>query len=153
MLTLSLTRIQLVKESTHRYDAVKKISCPDDVARAVCTVFGLDTRAEEHFLVIALDTKNKINGIQEISMGTVNSSLVHPREVFKVAILHNATGIILVHNHPSGDATPSKEDIMLTARLTEAGKMMDIPILDHLIIGDGYYVSFKEEQETIGIEF
>ena len=105
----------------------------------------LRDEAQEHFMLLLLNTKNQVIDMPTISIGTVNGSLVHPREVFRAAVRSNATGIILVHNHPSGDPTPSKEDCLVTARLAEAGQMMDIPVLDHIIIGDDKYISLKEE--------
>ena len=80
-----------------------------------------------------------------ISIGSLTASVVHPREVFKAAIQHTAASMILVHNHPSGDPTPSKEDIATTRRIVEAGKLMDIPVLDHIILGNNKYISLKEK--------
>jgi DNA repair protein RadC len=98
----------------------------------------------EHFRAILLNVKNQILDVVTISIGTVNSSLVHPRELFKDAIRTSSSGVILVHNHPSGDPSPSRQDKDLTTRLIEAGKVLGIEILDHIIIGDNRYVSFKE---------
>ncbi|MGB9812541.1 MAG: RadC family protein [Thermovenabulum sp.] len=98
---------------------------------------------KEHFKVILLDTKNKVISIEDISIGTVDASIVHPREVFKPAIKRSSSSIILVHNHPSGDPYPSKEDLVLTKRLSEAGKLLGIYVLDHVIIGNTSF-SFKE---------
>lgn len=100
---------------------------------------------KENFRIAILDTKNQILGIENISVGTLNASIVHPRDVFKAAIKRNANSLILIHNHPSGDVTPSKEDISITHRLIECGDLMGIRILDHIIIGDGRYYSFKEK--------
>lgn len=99
---------------------------------------------KEVFRVVALDTKNRIVKEQIISEGTLNASLVHPRDVFRMAVVNSAASIILLHNHPSGDPAPSQEDIAITKRLVEAGKMMDIQVLDHLIIGGGRFVSLNE---------
>lgn len=99
---------------------------------------------EENFNVVLLDTKNKVISVENITKGIVNASLVHPREVFKVAIRKNSTSMILAHNHPSGDPTPSKEDRSITKRLVETGEIVGIHVLDHIIIGDGNYLSFKE---------
>ncbi|WP_369695473.1 JAB domain-containing protein [Alkalibaculum bacchi] len=94
---------------------------------------------------ISLDAKNQPTNVSVVSIGTLNSSLCHPREIFKVAIISNANSIIISHNHPSGDPNPSKEDISITSRLEEVGSLMGIPILDHIIIGgEGLYFSFKE---------
>lgn len=100
--------------------------------------------AKEHFRVMLLDAKNRVITTELVSIGTLNTSLVHPRELFRRAIQACAAAVILVHNHPSGDPTPSAEDLSLTKRLVEAGKLLGIEVLDHLIIGDNRYVSLKE---------
>lgn len=99
---------------------------------------------KEHFSVIMVDSKNKIIGINLVSMGTLNQSLVHPREVFRSALMASANSIFLCHNHPSGDPTPSKEDIAVTKRLVESGKLLGINVLDHIILGDERYSSLRE---------
>ena len=101
---------------------------------------------KEHLKSVLLDVKNRVQKIITVSIGTLDSSLVHPREVFKDAILASAASIIVAHNHPSGDPTPSKEDIAVTLRLHEAGTVMGIELLDHLIIGDNRWVSLKERK-------
>ena len=98
----------------------------------------------EQFLVIGLNTKNHVTVQHMVSMGTLNASLVHPREAFKLLIRRSCASTILVHNHPSGDPEPSAEDIQMTKRLVEAGRIIDIPVLDHVIVGQGSYVSLKE---------
>lgn len=100
---------------------------------------------QEHFRIMTLNTKKEINFIREISKGTINMTIVHAREVFRAAISDNAHSIILLHNHPTGDPSPSKEDIGLTKNLMEASKIIGIDILDHIIIGDNRYFSFLEE--------
>lgn len=97
---------------------------------------GLD---KEHFTILHLDTKNKVIKDEVISIGTLNGTLVHPREVFKSAIKESANAVILVHNHPSGDSTPSEEDKEITKLLMEAGELLDIKVLDHVIVGEGYW--------------
>jgi DNA repair protein RadC len=92
-----------------------------------------------------LDTKNRLACLSQISLGTLNSSYVQPREVLKVAILANAASLILVHNHPSGDPTPSREDFDVTRRIGEAAKLLGLSLLDHLVIGEGRFYSFKDE--------
>lgn len=99
----------------------------------------------EHFKALFLNTKNTIICCETISIGSLNSSIVHPREVFKTAIKRSAASLILLHNHPSGNPQPSAQDIAVTQRLSEAGKLLGIEILDHIVIGDGIYVSMKEE--------
>jgi DNA repair protein RadC len=123
----------------------------DDPAKAAACVRE-DFRSEDRevFRVLLLDTKNRLIRISKVSVGTVNASLVEPREVFKDAIAHSATSIILAHNHPSGDPTPSSEDIAITKRLVKAGELLNIAVHDHVIIGqralnrDRDYVSLKE---------
>ncbi|HLE87629.1 MAG TPA: JAB domain-containing protein [Candidatus Brocadiaceae bacterium] len=99
----------------------------------------------EEFVIIGLDGKNKMQFIHSVSVGCLTSSIVHPREVFKAAILENAVALILCHNHPSGDANPSPEDIEVTKRLVAGGDILGIKILDHVIIGDNSYVSFADK--------
>ena len=101
--------------------------------------------AKEQFVVILLDAKNKVIGTEVVSEGSLSTSIVHPRDVFQPAILQNAAAIVVAHNHPSGDPTPSSEDRELTQTLLEAGRALCIPVLDHLIIGDGTYYSFEED--------
>lgn len=100
---------------------------------------------KERFIALLLSTKNHLLGTPTISIGTLSASLVDPRELFREAIVCSAASLILVHNHPSGDPTPSPEDAALTKKLVEAGKMLEISVLDHIIIGDGKYVSLKEQ--------
>lgn len=100
---------------------------------------------QEHFKSVYLDTKNNILGDKNITIGTINSTIVHPREVFSDAVKCSAASIIVLHNHPSGDPSPSEEDIQVTKRLLEAGKILGIDLLDHIVIGDGKYISLKEK--------
>lgn len=102
-------------------------------------------KSKEHLLLIILDTRNKVISISNVSTGILNSNLVHPREVYKEAIHHNAASIIIAHNHPSGNPEPSEEDKDITNRLVEAGKIVGINVLDHIIIGKDSYFSFKEK--------
>lgn len=119
------------------------INSPADVADMVMEEMrGLD---REHFRIMHLSTRNNVLGISPVSVGSLNSSIVHPRECFKEAIRRNANTIILLHNHPSGDPAPSREDLEITKRLAEGGKILGIDILDHIIIGDKRYVSLKEQ--------
>lgn len=99
---------------------------------------------KEHFLALFLNTKNRIIGKEIVSVGSLNSTVVHPRELFRAAMKRCAASIICAHNHPSGDPTPSPEDIQLTRRLTEAGRIVGIELLDHIIIGDRQFISLKE---------
>jgi DNA repair protein RadC len=99
----------------------------------------------EEFLAVVLDGKNRVQGFNVVSVGSLTASLVHPREVFKAAILANAAAVIVLHNHPSGDPTPSSEDIAITQRLRQAGEILGVNVLDHVVIGDGRYISFADE--------
>lgn len=99
---------------------------------------------QEHFIVLFVDAKNRPFRKEVVSMGTLNQTLVHPREVFRAAVRAGANALLLAHNHPSGDPEPSPEDISVTRRLAEAGEILGIPILDHLVVGDGRFVSFRE---------
>ncbi|KUK41871.1 MAG: DNA repair protein RadC [Clostridia bacterium 62_21] len=117
------------------------VRTPDDVAKLVMeTMRHLD---REHFRALLLNTKNQVLSIETISVGTLDSSTVHPRELFKSAVKKSAAAVILVHNHPSGDPTPSQADIDLTGRLVQAGSILGIGVLDHIVIGDNRYTSFK----------
>ncbi|WP_175477756.1 RadC family protein [Halobacillus alkaliphilus] len=100
---------------------------------------------QEHFICLFLNTKNQVLHRQTIFIGSLNASIVHPREVFKEAVKRSAASIICAHNHPSGDPTPSQEDIQVTRRLQECGKMIGIELLDHLVIGDQKFISLKEK--------
>lgn len=99
---------------------------------------------KEMFITLHLDGKNRIICMDLVSIGSLNQSIVHPREVFKTAFLSNAAALILIHQHPTGDPTPSSEDIAITCRLKEAGEICGLKVLDHIIIGDGEYLSFVE---------
>lgn len=102
-------------------------------------------KQQENFVVLLLDAKNQIIRYSRIHIGTANASLVHPRDIFKKAISHSAVHCIIAHNHPSGDVTPSREDIAVTERIIEAGKIVGIEIIDHIIVGNNNYLSFKKE--------
>ena len=104
----------------------------------------LSELAYEKFIALALSTKNHVIAVLPVSQGSLNASIVHPRELFQRAILANCASLILAHNHPSGDPAPSPEDIALTRKLIDAGLLLDIPVLDHIGRGYGRYVSFKE---------
>lgn len=119
------------------------IRTPDDVAALLMPRFRYETK--ESFIAILLSTKNHVLKTPVISVGSLNASIVHPRELFREAINASAATVILAHNHPSGDPAPSPEDVSLTRKLVEAGKLLDIPVLDHIILGDGKYISFKEK--------
>ena len=96
------------------------------------------------FITLHLDGKNRIICMDLVSVGSLNQSIVHPRSVFQTALISNAAAILLIHQHPTGDPTPSSEDISITRRLSEAGELMGIKVLDHIIVGEGEYLSFVE---------
>ena len=106
---------------------------------------SIKDKAKEHFKLILLNTRNQKMGISDISTGTLTTSLVHPREVFKDAISHSAASVILAHNHPSGDPEPSEEDVTITKRLVESGKLLGVEVVDHIIIGKNSFYSFREK--------
>lgn len=120
------------------------ISSPADAA--ACVQYEMSALPQEHLWVINLDTRNRVISIEKLYKGSLNSSTVRIGELFKAAIQRHAASIILVHNHPSGDASPSPEDIILTKAVVEAGKLLDVSVLDHLVIGQGSYVSIKEKK-------
>ncbi|HEX73702.1 MAG TPA: JAB domain-containing protein [Dehalococcoidia bacterium] len=119
------------------------IKTPDDVASLVKG--RLKGKKKEHFLALLLDTRNQLIKVAEISVGSLDTSIVHPREVFKEAISASAASVIFVHNHPSGDPTASEDDIKLTKRLAEVGEIMGIDVLDHIIVCDKQHLSLKRE--------
>jgi len=140
-----LAAIELGKR-IHSKDIVRptKITCPRDVCEFM--IESMKEYKKEYFRSIMLDTKNNIICHEDISIGSLNASIVHPREVFNRAIKRSSASIILVHNHPSGDPTPSKEDINITKRLINAGEILGIRVLDHIIVGNEKYISLKEEE-------
>ena len=121
----------------------RKVRSPKDVYTLMYP--KMREQKKEKFITLYLDTKNQILKEETVSIGSLNASIVHPREVFKSALLESSASVIMVHNHPSGDPSPSREDIMVTEKLVEGGKLLGIDVLDHIIIGDGKYVSLKDE--------
>lgn len=139
---LDIVSVRLKKEGT-LYDVLPKIET-SEVAAAVFSDF-LSEMDREVVAMLTLNQRSKPINLSVISMGTLTESPVHPREVFKTALLSNAASIIIAHNHPSGDVEPSDKDMLLTERLQEAGKLMGIELMDHIIIGEsGEYYSFRE---------
>ena len=139
---INIVSIKMVKESSFLYQT-RTISSPKDAYEMIKEQLeGLD---REQFIIACLNTKNEPTNISVVSVGSLNKAIVHPREVFKTAILSNAASIMAFHNHPSGDTDPSQQDIQLTNRLYEAGELLGIKLLDHLIIGDGTFTSLKEK--------
>jgi DNA repair protein RadC len=126
-----------------QYDDRYVIRSPEDAAKYVMEDMRFLT--QEHFVSVYLNTKNQVIHKKTVFIGSLNASIVHPREVYKEALKRSAASIICIHNHPSGDPTPSREDIEVTKRLAECGKIIGIELLDHLIIGEQKYVSLKEK--------
>ncbi|WCK56879.1 DNA repair protein RadC [Aneurinibacillus sp. Ricciae_BoGa-3] len=119
------------------------VRSPQDVANVMMEEMRFLT--QEHFVCLYLNTKNQLIGRTTVFIGSLNSSIVHPREVFKEAIRKSSASVVCLHNHPSGDPTPSREDVEVTHRLQEAGRILGIDVLDHVIIGDGRFYSLKEK--------
>ena len=142
MQILTITEIQ--KRINQSKAPVKKIACAEDVFNYFHE--RLKDLKQEHFYVLLLDTKNNIIGEQLISKGILDASIIHPREIFRPAIKNSASKIILVHNHPSGDPAPSREDIEITKILINTGNEIDIKVLDHVIVGDEEWWSEKENK-------
>ncbi|ODV53735.1 MULTISPECIES: JAB domain-containing protein [Lysinibacillus] len=139
---VNIVSVKLVKEASMLYKQ-RRVRSPQDSYELFRDYIGEVDR--EHFVVACLDTKNQPTNISTVHIGSLNTSIVHPREVMKTAILSNAASIICCHPHPSGDPTPSPEDIDVTERLAEVGKIVGIELLDHIIIGDGKFISLKEK--------
>lgn len=131
---------RLARQSKGAKPAIK---CPQDAADLVMAEMSYLDR--EHFRVVNLNTKNQVIFIDDVSVGTLNTSVVHPREVFKLPIKRSAASLILIHNHPSGNTEPSREDLEITRRLRDAGSILGIEIIDHLIVGQNNYLSMKEK--------
>ncbi|SNT19280.1 DNA repair protein RadC [Anaerovirgula multivorans] len=139
---VDIVKIKMVKESSILY-AKRRINSPSDGVDLVKDFLQGEDR--ECFLAVYVNTKNEPTAIHTVSIGNLTCTVIHPRELMKVAINANSASILLFHNHPSGDPKPSQEDIRITKRLVEAGNIMGINILDHCIIGDnGEFYSFKE---------
>ena len=117
------------------------IKSPEEAVQSIRSM--LKGKKKEYFYLLCLDTRNRVTNVDQVSVGNLDSSIVHPREVFKTAVSCLASSVIFVHNHPSGDLEPSSEDINLTKRLMEAGELMGIPVLDHIIVCDKDYTSLK----------
>jgi DNA repair protein RadC len=146
--TIKFKQIKAVYETftvkdviTNYLQPLNRFTSPDQVFE---TFKFLKHETKEYFFTLHLDGKNRIAAVEVVSIGSLNQSIVHPREVFKTALLSSAAAIILIHNHPTGDPTPSREDREISRRLKEAGDLLGIKILDHIIVGDTY-LSFTNE--------
>ena len=139
---INIVSLKMVRETSILYKE-RKVKSPEDAYNLLKPMM-IDADREQ-FIVVCLDTKNQPTAINVCHVGSLNSSIVHPREVMKAAILSNSASIIVAHNHPSQDPTPSREDVEVTKRLAEAGKVLGIDLLDHLIICEDKFVSLKEK--------
>lgn len=139
-MNIEVLKIKCIRETPLKYGSIQT---QVNAAKVIRDFIGDSDR--ENFVVLLLNQKNEINGINLVSVGTLTTALVHPREVFKAAILANAACIIIGHNHPSGDTEPSKEDFAMTKQLKAAGKLLGIPVLDHVIVGYDSIYSFNTE--------
>ncbi|MDZ4699675.1 MAG: JAB domain-containing protein [Rhodothermales bacterium] len=137
-----VVQVRLVRDVAHSFQPRIQVHSPEDVARVVAPYF--DECAAEEFLTVNLNTANVVINIVHLTRGGLAASIVEPRMVFQAAILSNAAAIVCCHNHPSGNPEPSREDIRITRQLVEAGKILGIPIHDHLIITGRAYTSFAE---------
>ena len=142
--------VALMKESAHKYaDIPERLISPDKVVKYADSVLNFDRLPVENFVLVPVDNKLKPLGVFVVTVGTVDASIVSSRDVFQAALLCNASSIFVLHNHPSGDPTPSKEDIEVTDRLKKAGELMRIPLLDHVIVGEKRYYSIVSDTNGI----
>lgn len=142
---------QVVKESCKLYAVDNVVSSPENVVDIAVNVLNLHQKTQEHLVMLALNTKNIVIGMHTVHIGSTNMSIVHPKDIFQRAILNNAAAIMILHNHPSGNPTPSNEDIDVTKTLVDAGNLLGIPVLDHIIVGEhdtdidiNDYISLRE---------
>ena len=141
--------LELVQETSKKYSGnLKAITSPDSVTQAFNDIFNLSNQAEEVLALLCLDTKNRIIGAFEVSRGTLNSSAAHPREILKRALLMNSARIMLGHNHPSGILTPSNADNAFTERMKDAGELIGVELLDHVIVANGNKDFYSYRKET-----
>ena len=145
-ISISKYKIQLVKEDSNNYlENCEALISPDRVASALNEIFNLEYQTDEHFVMFCLNTKNRIIGAFEVCIGTIDASLVNIRGIIQRVLLCNASRIIVAHNHPSGDPSPSRDDKITTKKIKDVCDLMGISLLDHIIIGEDEYFSFKCE--------
>lgn len=144
-----ISKYEMVCEKVKGYNTDiidKEMNDCNNVGEFIVNVLNSDSFPQEHFMVFMLDVKNRIVGFSDVSKGTLNNSLVHPREVYIPALTTpKCAAIIIAHNHPSGDPTPSSDDIQVTDRLKIAGDILGIQLYDHVVVGDGEWVSLREQ--------
>jgi DNA repair protein RadC len=134
---ITVRKVPIIRDANRK--AVRE---PDNIVPNFRQFIGETDR--EHFVVAHLDTRNRLIHLETISIGSLNASIIHPREVFTAAVLLKSNGLILCHNHPSGEPTPSEDDIEMTRRLCKSGELLGIEVLDHIILGDTTHFSFRE---------
>lgn len=139
---LQMVSTYLVRESVS--SALDTVSTPEDAAKVVRDLFDFDHLDREQFVALALNTKNRVVGAWAVSVGSLNASIVHPRELFKPAVMLSAASVVIAHNHPSGDPTPSGADIQLTRRLVKGGDVLGVELLDHVVVGDESIASLRD---------
>jgi len=139
---VDIVRLEVVKEKSVEY-GTRQIRCAEDLADLGQKLIGKADR--EVFIVVCMNAQNGINAINVVSIGSLTASIVSAREVFKLAVVSNSAAIALMHNHPSGNVKPSKEDIEITKQLIEAGKLLDIDVVDHIIVSEGNHYSFLDK--------
>lgn len=145
MKRINLYSLKLVKEKSMLFDAETIIiKQPEDAYAIVSSVLKLQHKPVEHFGILALNTLSAVVGIHVLAIGTIDATHIHQREIFKAALMNNATYIVMFHNHPSGDPTPSQDDITITQQIEIAAQVMGIPILNHIIIGEDSFFSLRE---------
>jgi len=135
---LEIGRRLLLTEQTQRF----QIKSPTDAAQLL--MIEMSHLEQEHLRTVLLDTKNRVQAVATVYIGSLNASLIRVGEVFRDALKHNSAALIVAHNHPSGDPTPSPEDVLVTREIVSAGKLLDVEVLDHLVIGQGRFVSMRE---------
>ena len=146
--SIDVMKVKMVKETTLDYDYVETITCASDAYR-IFEKFGLAEQAEEVICMICLNAKGKVIGLHEVSRGDATTSPVHPREIFKRALVNNAVSVIVAHNHPSGDPEPSSVDVLITERLQSAGRLLGIRLQNHIIVSPDDYYSFRGDGNVL----
>ena len=137
-------RTVMVKENTRNYLTHDAMNNPQKIADLMTDIYEMDKQAVEYVYMLALNSKGKVLGVYQVSKGTVNASILAPREIYMAALMLGAVNIVITHNHPSGDPEPSRDDISSTKRIADAGNLIGIKLMDHVIIGNDRHYSMKE---------
>ena len=141
--TFEIQKVVVVKEKSIEYEPFKEPLKSSSNVVGISKKLGIHENAEEVFCMFCINSKGQIIAFHEVSRGDLCSSTTHPREIFKRALLNNAGSVVFIHNHPSGDPTPSEIDIVTTERLIGAGEVLGVPVIDHIILGDDNYISMR----------